>query len=209
VRSALGGTVGSARDFERVLAFRNVREAELAGVTVNPGDGAGGVVIRILPRFLSISLLISIGIAPGVAQPAQSPRYHAPTALPNPFAAQPLPGSRIPPPNVFAQNPNAKDASARPLNSTVQKQLNPRTLKRLNPFVYRANDLYALEAPQGPVLLAIPEPQIAHNDERCYAIRDYRFSRVAPESDATRLVGSSTCEPAGQVRLKGATALAR
>jgi len=153
-----------------------------------------------LPRFLSISLLISMGIAAGVAQSAQPPRYHAPTALPNPFATQPLPGSRIPPPNS-AQNPSAKEGSIRGLN--------PRTLKRLNPFVYDPNDLYALEAPQGPALLAIPEPQIAHNDERCFAIRDYRFSRVAPESDATRLSGSSTCEPAGQVRLKGATALAR
>jgi hypothetical protein len=154
-----------------------------------------------LPRFLSISLLISIGIAPGVAQSVQSPRYHVPTALPNPFAAQPLPGSRIPPMDFRALTPNAKEGSIRGLN--------PRTLKRLNPFVSRPNDLYALEAPQGPVLLAIPEPQIAHNDERCYAIRGYRFSRVAPESDATRLVGSSTCEPAGQVRLKGATAQAR
>ena len=154
-----------------------------------------------LPRFLSISLLISMGIAAGVAQSAQSPRYHTPTALPNPFATQPLPGSRIPPPSFFAQNPNAKEGSIRGLN--------PRTLKRPNPFVYRPNDLYAMEAPRGPVLLAIPEPQIAHNDERCYTIRDYQFSRVAPESDATRLVGSSTCEPAGQVRLKGATALAR
>ena len=154
-----------------------------------------------LPRFLSISLLTSMGIAAGVAQSAQSPRYHAPTALPNPFAAQPLPGSRIPPPNFFAQNPNAKEGSIR--------RLNPRTLKRLNPFVYRPNDLYALEAPQGPVRLAVPGTLVAHNDERCYAIRSYRFSRVAPESDATRLSGYSTCEPAGQVRLKGATELAR
>jgi hypothetical protein len=154
-----------------------------------------------LPQFLSISLLVSMGIATGVAQSAQSPRYHVPTALPNPFAAQPLPGSRTPPMDFRALAPNAKDRSARPLNSGV--------VKRLNPFVYRPNDLYALEAPQGPVRLAVPEPQIAHNDERCYAIRGYRFSRVAPESDATRLVGSSTCEPAGQVRLKGATALAR
>jgi hypothetical protein len=105
------------------------------------------------------------------------------------------------PPNFFAQNPNAKEGSIRGLN--------PRTLKRLNPFVYRPNDLYALEAPQGPVRLAAPGTLVAHNDERCYAIRGYRFSRVAPESDATKLSGSSTCEPAGQVRLKGATALAR
>ena len=154
-----------------------------------------------LPRFLSISLLISMGVAPGVAQSAQSPRYHAPAALPNPFATQPLPGSRIPPPSFFAQNPNAKEGSIRGLN--------PRTLKRLNPFVYRPNDLYALEAPQGPVRLAAPGTLVAHNDERCYAIRGYRFSRVAPESDATKLSGSSTCEPASQVRLKGAKALAR
>ena len=162
-----------------------------------------------IPRFLVLPLVLSIWIAPGVAQSAQSPRYRAPTALPNPFATQPLPGSQIAPLDFRALGPIAKDASARWLDSTGVKQLNPRALKRLSPFVVRPNDLYALEAPQGPVLLAIPEPQMAHNDERCYAIRDYRFSRVAPGSDATRQSGSSMCVPAGQVRLRDATATAR
>jgi hypothetical protein len=151
-----------------------------------------------LPRVPIVPLLLSIWTAPGVAQ---APQTTPPLALPNPFATQPLPGNRIPSPSSFAQNPNAKEGSIRGLN--------PGTLERLNPFVYRPNALYAMEAPQGRVTIMTPRTLVAHNDERCYAIRDYRFSRVAPESDATRLSGSSTCEPAGQVRLKGAAAQAR
>jgi hypothetical protein len=146
-----------------------------------------------LPRILSISLLISIGTVAGIAQ---SPRYHAPTALPNPFATQPLPGSQITPLDLRALATQAKDGA---------RALNPRTMKRLDPFVVRPNDLYAL-APQGRVTIMTPRTLVAHNDERCYAIRDYRFSRVAPGWDATMMSGSSTCEPAGQVRLKSATA---
>jgi hypothetical protein len=143
-----------------------------------------------LPGLLSLPLLMSRCVAPGVAQ---SPQTIAPPPLPNVFATQPLPGSRIPPMDFHAQPPNANDASTH--------KLSPRTLKLLNPFVFHPNDLYALETPYVSVRLGAGI-QVAHN-ERCYAIRDYNFSRVAPQSDATKLSGTSTCEPAAQVRLKG------
>jgi hypothetical protein len=145
-----------------------------------------------LLNFLSAPLLISMWIAPSVAQ---TPQDQSPAILPNPFATQPLPGSRIPPMDFHSQMaPNAKDGSTRGLNS--------RTLKRLNPFVFRPNDLYALQNRLAAAKLAAPGSLLAHNSDRCYAIRDYRFRRVAPDSDATRLSGSSTCEPAGDFRPK-------
>jgi hypothetical protein len=58
---------------------------------------------------------------------------------------------------------------------------------------------------QSPHVVTLrPGTTMAMNDERCYTIRDYRFSRENPASDATRFAGSSTCESANQVHLKSA-----
>lgn len=153
------------------------------------------------PRSLTLPLLMSIWIAPCVAQ---SPKYLAPPPLPNIFARQPLPASRIPPMDF-----NGKAGSVPRLSS--------RTIRQLNPFVFHPNDLYALQAPSftesqhdailkamEAVRLEVPRTLIARNDGRCYTLREYQFSRVAPDSDATKLSGYSTCEPAGRVHLKGA-----
>jgi hypothetical protein len=40
------------------------------------------------------------------------------------------------------------------------------------------------------------------NNDACYSIRDYRFTRVAPGSNATKLSGYSTCEAASLFHLR-------
>lgn len=148
------------------------------------------------PRSLEFSLMMSISVAPCAAQ---SPRQFAPAPLPNPFVAQPLPGSRIPPMDFHAKIPPSESTARRTF------RLPPRQIRSFNPFVLHPNDLYAVVAPLALADLP-PRTNLALNDGRCYTIRKYQFSRVAPDSDATKLSGSSICEPAGQVHLKGATA---
>jgi hypothetical protein len=148
------------------------------------------------PRSLVFSLMMSMGIAPCVSRCiAQSPREFAPAPLRNPFVAQPLPGSRIPPMDFHVLTPDA--------NNRAIRELNARTVHQLNPFESQPDVLLALRARVAAMKAAQAGIQMAMNNGRCYAIRDYRFSRVAPNSDATKLSGSSTCEPASQVRLKG------
>jgi hypothetical protein len=146
------------------------------------------------PRSLIFSLLISMCVVPSVAQ---SPWEFAPAPLPDPFVAKPLPGSRIPPMDFHVQSPPGASNKA-------SRELSARTVKQLNPFESHPDVLLALRARLAAMMAARAGTQMAMNDGRCYAIRDYRFSRVAPNSDATKLSGSSTCEPAAQVRLKGA-----
>lgn len=146
------------------------------------------------PRSLKFSLTLSMSVA---ACMAQSPRELAPTPLPDPFVAKPLPGSRIPPMDFHAQtSPGTSNKAIR--------QLNARTVHLLNPFESQPDVLLALRARVAAMKAAQAGAQLALNDVRCYAIRDYRFSRMDPNSDATKLSGSSTCEPAVQVRLKSA-----
>ncbi len=117
-------------------------------------------------RILAITLLASMWSAPGMAQ---QPLGQPQPALPNLFNTHPSLGTQIPGLKFNAQSPNAKGKAG---------GLNPRTLKQLNPFVVHPNDLYALAAPRRPIRLAGPAIQMAQNDVRCYAIRDYQFSRV-------------------------------
>jgi hypothetical protein len=138
-------------------------------------------------RSLTLSFVLLMWGTLGLAQ---SPQSFASRSLPGLFNTQPLPGRRIPPLDFRALAPSATN-SVRPLNLTKMKQLNP--------FVLRPN---IPVAPQNALTTA--KIQMATNDERCYAIRGYEFNRVAPDSDATRLNESSTCEPASQVHLKGA-----
>jgi hypothetical protein len=42
------------------------------------------------------------------------------------------------------------------------------------------------------------------SDATCYSIRSYRVTRDNPESDTTRLVGYSRCQPAIKVQVKEA-----
>jgi hypothetical protein len=176
-------------------------------------------------RLLLMPLFVAMGIAPAVAQ---SPQTIAPSQLPNVFATQPLP--RVPALDlgmpIQGIAPGAREERAYKLNS-------PQLLKRFDlfgsgPFSFNppATLIAGLEdlPPGDPVqaaLLNLEQRAKAvamanlaaqrglSRDERCYAIRDYNFSRVTPGSDATKLSGTSTCEPATQVQLKGATAQPR
>ncbi len=174
------------------------------------------------PRSLMIPLVMSISIA---SVGAQSPQVVAPVPLLNPLVARPLPGSTLPQLHFRAQIPglttSAKEGSSRKLTS-------PQILKRFDlfgsgPDSFRApgnllagfTDLQAGDPVEANLLTMVQREKalVMANlaairgllgNERCYTIRDYRFSRVTPGSDATTLSGSSVCEPASQVRLKSA-----
>jgi hypothetical protein len=52
-----------------------------------------------------------------------------------------------------------------------------------------------------------PQPHarvLSQNDATCYSIRSYRVKRDDPESDSTRLVGYSTCQPSNRFQVKTA-----
>jgi hypothetical protein len=152
------------------------------------------------PRSLVFSLTMSMCVAPCIAPcVAQSPREFTPAPLPNPFIVQPLPGSQIPAMDFHALTPPSTSKGPRIF------RLPSRQIRNINPFAVHphSDDLYAVVTPLALGGLP-PGTNLASRDGPCYAIRSYYFSRVAPNSDATKLSGSSTCEPAAQVRLKGA-----
>jgi hypothetical protein len=148
-----------------------------------------------LLRIQIMPLLMSMWISPVVAQ---SPQDHSPSIFQNPLPSQSLPGSRIPSLNLQPQIPGmfsgAKDGRDR-------FQISPSVIRRkFNLFNPTPNALDAWQTPHGS--LSRQQTIVAGNEGLCYAIRDYRFSRVTPESDAMKLSGSSTCEPAGQFHPK-------
>ena len=126
-------------------------------------------------RLLIALILLLLGIVvPVAAQAQQSPKDSPPAAAVSPFDSSPLLKGQVPPMNLKSHS----FYSASPQGTR------------------------AFQLPR--VLTVRPGTTMAMNDERCYTIRDYRFSRENPASDATRFIGSSTCEPAGQVHLKSA-----
>ncbi len=102
---------------------------------------------------------------------------------------------------VAAQTQQSPKSSP-PAASASQFDSSPLLKGQVPPMNLKSYHLYPA-SPQGVVTVR-PGTTMAMNDERCYAIRDYRFSRESPASDATRFAGSSTCEPASQVHLKSA-----
>ncbi|MFZ0954953.1 MAG: hypothetical protein WAN60_01320 [Candidatus Sulfotelmatobacter sp.] len=58
--------------------------------------------------------------------------------------------------------------------------------------------------------IKVPPPSyrraLDQNDATCYSIRSYRVTRDDPESDSTRLVAYSTCQPAARYQVKEAGA---
>jgi hypothetical protein len=143
-----------------------------------------------LPRILSVALLISMWIAPVVAQ---SPQEHSPAIFQSPFSSQPLPGSRIPSLDFHSpipgMVPGAKDGRD-------HYQISPSVIRRkFNLFDRAPNALYAFQMSRGS--LSRQQIVVAGNEGLCYAIRDYRFSRVTPESDATKLSASPRASPRG------------
>jgi hypothetical protein len=149
-----------------------------------------------ISRLLVAGLLLSFWVAPGTAQSVQSPQDHSPLVAPSPFFSQPLPGStqswlnfgtRIP---LFA--PKAQDGTA------LKQALPPLNLRRFHLF---PTTPYPILLSRLSPLLGQHVTILTRNEEPCYAIRDYRFTREDPTSDATRLSGYSTCQPASQVHL--------
>jgi hypothetical protein len=102
------------------------------------------------------------------------------------------------------QSPPAASPPAFDSSPLLHGQVPPMNPKGLNLPSATPPKVRTFVLPRGAVLS--PGTKMAMNDERCYAIRDYRFSRENPASDATRFAGSSTCEPANQVHLKSAGA---
>jgi hypothetical protein len=147
-------------------------------------------------RLLCIQIVpLLMWIAPVVAQ---SPQDHSPSIFQFTQPSQPLPGSRMPSLDIQSQIPGmfpgAKDGRGR-------FQISPSVMRRkFNLFNPAPNAMYALQTPYGS--LSRQQSIVAGNEGRCYAIRDYRFSRVTPESDAMKLSGASSCEPAGQFHPK-------
>jgi len=127
-------------------------------------------------RILIALLLLLLGFVPLAAQAQQSPKDNPPAASASPFDSSPLLKGQLPP-------------------------MNP---KGLNLYSATPQGTRSLQLPR--VLTVRPGTTLAMNDARCYTIRDYRFSRENPASDATRFTGSSTCEPASHVHLKSAGA---
>ena len=59
-------------------------------------------------------------------------------------------------------------------------------------------------SPPQKILRYVQLPADEQSDSACYSIRSYRVTRDDPESDSTRLVGYSTCQPAARFQLKDA-----
>jgi hypothetical protein len=51
----------------------------------------------------------------------------------------------------------------------------------------------------------VPMPLAGQQSSTCYFIEAYRFARVTPDSDAVKLTGVSTCQPAAQFAMKDVT----
>lgn len=123
---------------------------------------------------LIASLLFLLWGAPVAAQAQQPPKNNPPAAAASQFDSSPL----------------------------LKGQVPSVTLKSYTLYSASPQGAGAFQSPH--VVTLRPGTKMAMNDERCYAIRDYRFNRESPASDATRFAGSTTCAPANQVHLKSA-----
>ena len=135
-----------------------------------------------LPRFMLLSLLISLCAATVAAQSSQ--QTPSPPLQPAPQNAQsdadlfPFPftldGLSLSPATAAAKD----DSHA--LDSTIHLAADP------------------LEA-RGQHILTLEQEQAT-----CYTIRAYRVARITPNSDTTKPAGYSTCQPASRIQLKTA-----
>jgi hypothetical protein len=67
--------------------------------------------------------------------------------------------------------------------------------------------VYRLPSNAQVTFLKPDSPRVANapvDGQRCYALRQYQFEQVDPQSDVTRFKNYSACQSAGQYRLKGA-----
>jgi hypothetical protein len=132
-----------------------------------------------IPRLLILALLISACVVPAAAQ---SPSDN----IPGSFYSEPL--------GVLPQ-----DALA-----------SVRLIPIQHPIDIDIDRLYLRHAQAGKHDWAFRAPSQFHNrvlsqdDVTCLSIRSYRVTRDDPESDTTRLVGYSTCQPATKFQVKEA-----
>jgi hypothetical protein len=135
-----------------------------------------------IPRFLAISLLILVCVAPVLAQSPQD-------NIPGSFFSEPpgeLPG----------------DAQANLRLNPIQR---PIEINRLQ-SPYSKPDAARVDEHDW-TFKPWPQPHarvLTQNDATCYSIRSYRVKRDDPESDSTRLVGYSTCQPSNRFQVKAA-----
>jgi hypothetical protein len=136
-----------------------------------------------IPRLLVFSLLISVCAAPAVAQ----------------SAADNIPGS------FFSELPGALSQDAR-----ASLRLDPIQLPiEIDRLYFQNAKPAAAEAGKHDGNIKAPsrlqKRVFSQNDTTCLSIRSYRVRRDDPESDTTRLVGYSTCQPATKFQVKEAT----
>ncbi|MGA2901520.1 MAG: hypothetical protein ABSF40_14930 [Candidatus Acidiferrales bacterium] len=136
-----------------------------------------------IPRLLVLSLLISACVASAAAQaPSDN--------IPGSFYSEPL--GALPPDAV---------ASIRliPIQPPIDLDID-HLLPYVKPETARAggHDWNIDEQ------LQLHKHARAREDVTCLSIRSYRVTRDDPESDTTRLVGYSTCQPATKFQVKEA-----
>lgn len=136
-----------------------------------------------IPRLLVLSLLIS---ACAVSAAAQSPSDN----IPGSFYSEP-PGAL----------PQDALASLRliPTQHPVDVDID-----RLHSPYSKADSVRADEHGWNKVPSHLDRRAPSHNDVTCLSLRTYRVTRDDPESDATRLLGYSTCQPATKFQVKEA-----
>jgi hypothetical protein len=136
-----------------------------------------------IPRLLAVSLLILFCVAPVLAQ---SPQDN-------------IPGSFFSEPPSAALSP---DAQANLRLDPIQR---PIEIDRL--YFPHAKPDVAGASEHDWAFKPWPQPRarvLNQNDATCYSIRSYRVKRDDPESDSTRLVGYSTCQPSNRFQVKAA-----
>jgi hypothetical protein len=137
-----------------------------------------------IPRFLVLSLLMSVWVARVVAQ---SPSEN----IPGSFYSEPA-----------SALPQGALASVRliPIQPAIDIDIERLYLRHAKSEVARADKHdWAFKAPS-----LSRKRVLSQDDVTCLSIRSYRVMRDDPRSDTTRLVGYSTCQPATKFQVKEA-----
>lgn len=134
-----------------------------------------------IPRLLLLSLLMCVCVAPVVAQ---SPSDNEPGS----FYSEPL--------DVLPH-----DAIANLRLNQIQP---PIEINRLHSPYAKPKSAEAGEHDWTITVPSRPDKRALTGDTTCLSIRSYRVTRDDPQSDATRLVGYSTCQPATKFQVKEA-----
>ena len=151
--------------------------------------------ILVWVSVLVASLLVLLWAAPVAAQADRSSQnppavsWQAP-----PISSQAAaPRSQIQLPDHFRGQ--AQNLSRPDLHSIAPRKLRPVKLPAQSPPVLLARNLEI-----GSNL------RIRNNNERCYTVREYRYQRDDPTSDATTFKDYEACQPAAEFRLRAAVA---